>query len=194
MTSEKDYFSVFTSVSKAISSTLNLKEVLDLILLKATDSIELKAGAISLWNRRQNRLELIAHRNLSDDFLNKGPILADKSMPGAILDKKPAIVSDISDDTQLQYPEACKKEEIGAIMSLPIIFKDEVMGILRLYDSEPRDFTFREVEFMTALSEQGGIAIKNARYMQRLEKDHEKEKEELWDWFKSMSGTLILDG
>ncbi|MCP4105878.1 MAG: GAF domain-containing protein [Desulfobacteraceae bacterium] len=194
MTSEKDYFSVFTSVSKAISSTLNLKEVLDLILLKATDSINLKAGAISLWNRRQNRLELIAHRNLSNDFLNKGPILADKSMPGAILDKKPAIVSDISDDTQLQYPEACKKEEIGAIMSLPIIFKDEVMGILRLYDSEPRDFTFREVEFMTALSEQGGIAIKNARYMQRLEKDHEKEKEELWDWFKSMSGTLVLDG
>jgi hypothetical protein len=67
--------------------------------------------------------------------------------------------------------------------------------MLRLYDSEPREFTYREVEFITALAEQGGVAIENARYMEKVMKDHKKEVEELWDWFSSMSGgSHMLDG
>jgi GAF domain-containing protein len=194
MAKEQDYFSAFVSISKAISSTLDLKEVLDLILKKAIESLSLKAGVISLLNKKNNQLEIIAHRNLSEEFVNKGPVLADKSLPNGIATKRPAIVSNIDDDSQLQYPDACKKEGIGAILSVPILFKEKVIGILRLYDSKPRDFTYREVEFMTALAEQGGIAIENARYMQKVLKDHKKEMEELTDWFSAMSGASMLDG
>ena len=74
---EKDFFSAFVSVSKAISSTRNLKDVLDLIVKHGIDSLDMKAGAISLWNKKENRLELITQRNLSQEFINKGPILAD---------------------------------------------------------------------------------------------------------------------
>ena len=194
MAREESFFSTFIKVSKAISSTLDLQEVLDLILKNAIDSLELKAGVISLLNKRENRLEVIAHRNLSEDFINKGPILADKSMPDAVETKRPAILENIENECQLQYPEACKKEGIQAILSVPIVFKDELLGILRLYDDQPREFAYREVEFMTALAEQGGIAITNARYMQKVVNDHEKEVGELWEWFNSMSGTTMLDG
>jgi GAF domain-containing protein len=189
-----EYFSAFVSVSKAISSTLNLKKVLDLIIREAIGSLYLKAGAISLLNKKENRLELIAQNNLSEEFLNKGPILADKSIPRAITAKGPVVVPDIRDDLELQYPEECKKEGIGSILSVPIIFKDEIIGVLRLYDSKPRDFSDREVEFITALAEQGGIAIENARYMEEVKKDHKKEMKELWDWFNSMIGSPMLDG
>ncbi len=181
-------------MSKAISSSLNLDEVLDTILKNAIESLNLKAGVISLLNKKENRLEVIAQRNLSDEFINKGPILADKSMPDAVSTKRPALVADIENECQLQYPEACKKEGIGAILSVPILLKDELIGVLRLYSSEPREFTYREVEFMTALAEMGGIAIKNAQYMHKMEKDHKKEVEELWDWFNSMSAGSMLDG
>ena len=141
-----EYFSAFVSVSKAISSTLNLKKVLDLIIREAIGSLYLKAGAISLLNKKENRLELIAQNNLSEEFLNKGPILADKSIPRAITAKGPIVVPNIRDDLELQYPEECKKEGIGSILSVPIIFKDEIIGVLRLYDSKPRDFSDREVD------------------------------------------------
>jgi GAF domain-containing protein len=189
-----EYFSAFVSVSKAISSTLNLKKVLDLIIREAIGSLYLKAGAISLLNKKENRLELIAQNNLSEEFLNKGPILADKSIPRAITAKGPVVVPDIRDDLELQYPEECKKEGIGSILSVPIIFKDEIIGALRLYDSKPRDFSDREVEFITALAEQGGIAIENARYIEEVKKDHKKEMKDLWDWFNSMIGSPMLDG
>jgi GAF domain-containing protein len=194
MAREESFFSTFIKVSKAISSTLDLQEVLDLILKNGIDSLDLQAGVISLLNKRENRLEVIAHRNLSDEFINKGPILADKSMPDAVETKRPAILENIENECQLQYPEACKKEGIQAILSVPIVFKDQLLGILRLYDDKPREFAYREVEFMTALAEQGGIAIQNARYMQKVKTDHEKEVGELWEWFNSMSGTTMLDG
>lgn len=194
MAREDSFFSTFVKISKAISSSLDMREVLDLILKNAIDALDLKAGVISLLNKRENRLEVIAHRNLSEEFINKGPILADKSMPDAIETKRPAILENIENECQLQYPEACKAEGIKAILSVPIVLQDELIGILRLYDGKPREFTYREVEFITALAEQGGIAIRNARYLKRLKQDHKKEMDELVEWFNSMSGTAMLDG
>lgn len=189
-----DFFSAFVNISKAISTSHDLREVLDLIVKYGVDSLGMKAGSLSLWNRKENRLELITQRNLSEEFVNKGPVLVDKSMPGAFLTKRPVVVPDVDQDKQLQYPEALKKEGIGSILSVPIVFKDSVIGMLRLYDAKPREFTYREVEFITALAEQGGVAIENARYMEKVMKDHKKEVEELWDWFRCMSGSSMLDG
>ena len=105
------------------------------------------------------------------------------------------VVSNVENDSQLQYPEACKKEGIRSILSVPIVFKDNVIGVLRLYHSKSRELTDREVEFIIALAGQGGIAIENARYMEKVLKNHKKEVEELWDWFEAMySYPQRLDG
>ena len=191
---EKDFFSAFVSVSKAISSTRKLKDVLDLIVKHGIDFLDMKAGAISLWNKKENRLELITQRNLSQEFINKGPILADKSIPDSVMSKRPVVVPNVENSRRLQYPEACKKEGIKSILAVPIVFKDNVIGALRLYDSKSREFTYKEIEFITALAEQGGIAVENARYMEKMLKDHKEEMEELWDWFYSMTGSPGLDG
>jgi GAF domain-containing protein len=181
-----DYFKAFVNVSNAISSTLDLQEVLDQIVKNAVDTLILSAGAISLWNKQGNRLEMISHLNLSEEFLNKGPVRADKSLPRALTTKKPVIVPDIEKDDQLQYPDACRREGIRAILSIPIIFKDEVIGVLRLFDDHVREFDSREIEFMEALADGGGIAIENARFIGQLEKDHQREMDDLWDWFSGM--------
>ncbi len=191
---EQDYFLAFVHVSKAISSTLNLQKVLDLILKEAIRSLDLKAGAISLLNGKNNRLELIAQQNLSRAFLNKGPVLADRSIPRAIREGGAVVVPDIEHDNQLQYPQECKKEGIRSILSVPIIFKEENIGVLRLYDSKIRNFTPQEVAFITALAEQGGIAIENARFLQEVQSNHKKEMRELWEWFQAMTGKAVLDG
>ena len=194
MAREESFFATFIKVSKAISSSLDLQEVLDLILKNAVESQGLKAGVISLLSKKDNHLKVIAHHNLSQEFINKGPIKADMSMPDVIETQRPAIIENIENECQLQYPDACKAEGIAAIVSVPILFKGELIGIIRLYDDKPREFSYREIEFLTALAEQGGIAIQNARYMQEVKKDHKKEVNELFEWFNSMSGTGMLDG
>ncbi|NQT96664.1 MAG: GAF domain-containing protein [Candidatus Marinimicrobia bacterium] len=183
----QDYFRAFADISKVVSSTLKLHKVLDRILFNTIEALDLKAGAISLLNRKGNRLEMIAHLNLSQEFLDKGPVLADKSIPRALRTGQPVIVPDISKDDQLQYPEACEKEDIAALMSIPIVFQDTIIGMLRLYSDKVRDFSAKEVEFMNAIAEQGGVAIQNARVMQQLKKDHKRELDDLWNWFSDFS-------
>lgn len=187
--SQRDFFSAFVNVSKAISSTMNIQEILDLIVRNAVEALELMAGAFSLWRRRENRLEMISHLNLSAEFLHKGPVRADKSMPRALTTKKPVLVPDIDHDHQLQYPAACKREGIKALFSIPIIFKDEVIGVLRLYDSKVRRLGPQEMQFVIALAEQGGIAIENARFMEQMKKDHAREMDDLWKWYSGLVET-----
>ena len=124
-----------------------------------------------------NILQLFLHMNARKAATDRG------ARVGAVRYIKP----DITKDDQLQYPDACKKEGIAALMSIPIIFKDKIVGVLRLYNSEVRDFTNREIEFMTAIAEQGGIAIQNARVMKQLKKDHKREIDDLWNWFSDFS-------
>ena len=183
---EQHFFRAFVDVSKAISSTLNLQKVLDKIIENAIKVLKLKAGAISLWNKQENRLEMIAHMNLSEEFLNKGPVYADKSLPRALTTRQPVIIPNIEHDDQLQYPEACRKEGIKALLSIPIIYKDDIIGVLRLYDSRVREFSNAEIEFMIALAEQGGVAINNALFMEQLKKDHQREMDDLWNWYSEM--------
>ena len=126
----------------------------------------------------------------------------EKSIPDAIMLKRIVVVPNAREYEHIQYPDACEREGIKSIVSVPIIFRDNVIGVLRLYGSESRKFTDKEIEFITALSEQGAIAIENARAMQKvLEKykkemeDHKKEVEEIWDWFDSTYNyPRILDG
>ncbi len=184
-----NYFRAFVNISKAISSTLKLKKVLNLILENAVEFLDLSAGVISLWNKTENKLEIIAHLNVSQEFLNKGPVYADRSMPRALTTKKPVIIPNISFDDQLQYPEACKKEGFKALLSIPIIFKDDVIGVLRLFDKKLRKFSDREVAFMTAVAELGGIAINNALIMKQVKIDHAREMDELWDYYSDMVDT-----
>ncbi len=181
--SGENYFSSFVAVSKAISSSLDLKEVLNLIIAQAVEFLEAKAGALSLWDRKTGRLQSIATCNLSRDFIDKGPVLADRSIPDAIKLKKPMSVSLVEKDPRIQYPDACRKEGIQSVLSVPIVFRENVIGVLRLYESEPREYDGKQLEFIIALAELGGIAIENARHVEEVKKEHTKEVQEIWDWF-----------
>ncbi len=184
-----DFFTAFVKISQAISSSRELQDVLIQIVDSTMQTLGMMAGAISLLNKHENRLEMITHINLGDDFLRKGPVLADKSMPRAMATKAPVVVENIDHDDQLQYPNACRKEGIKAILSIPIIFKDEIIGVLRLYDSKIRTFNSTELEFATAVAEQGGVAIENARFIDRLKKSHLNELDDVWQWFSDLVET-----
>jgi signal transduction protein with GAF and PtsI domain len=76
---EKGYFDSFLEVVKAVNSTLDRQEVLGLLVSNVTQVMDLKASAIRLLDEKQRTLELVASHGLSEKYLNKGPVDADKS-------------------------------------------------------------------------------------------------------------------
>jgi GAF domain-containing protein len=180
---EAEYFELYRSVCKAISSSLDIKEVLKLITENVVTVLDVKACTIFLLDREKNRLEISASFGLSDAYLNKGPVDSEKSIITS-LSGEIVLIYDATKDSRIQYPEEAKKEGIASILSVPMPVKGDVIGVLRIYTSQPRSFSDIENEFVSGLAEMGGIAIENARMYQHLKADHDRLIHEVHKWFE----------
>jgi signal transduction protein with GAF and PtsI domain len=169
---EKGYFDSLLEVVKAVNSTLDRQEVLDLSVNNVTQVMDLKASAIRLLDEKQRTLELVASHGLSEKYLNKGPVDADKSIADA-MEGKTISVYNVTEDPRAQYPKEAEEEGIASIVSVPLRTKGRVIGVLRLYTPAPREFSRQEINSAEALAEMGAIAIENANMYERIQKDYE---------------------
>jgi GAF domain-containing protein len=62
------------------------------------------------------------------------------------------------------------EEGIKSMLTLPIVAKGKVIGVLRLLTDSPRQFTEEDIAFSASLAEVCGIAIENARMYEQLHK------------------------
>ena len=159
---KKVYLESYQNICKAISSSLSLNEVLNLIVTNAVKVMNVKASMLRLLNKETEKLEVAAFYGLSDDYVNKGPVDYDASIADALSGKAVSIY-DITSDTDSRYRTEAEGEGIRSILSIPVKFKKEVIGVLRMYTSEPVKYTDEEMKFMLAIAEQAAIAIINAR-------------------------------
>ena len=165
-----EFFKVLHEVSRDLLSDLNSPEVLDSMVGKIIHIMHVKGCCIYLVNETTGRLEMVASRGLSTEYLQKGPIEANKSMPD-VLRGKTVFVEDVATHKGIQYRDESIKEGIKSILSVPIFVRDYVIGELRLYSAEERKYDKEEIEFILALAEIGGIAITNTKFYQRLKRD-----------------------
>jgi len=169
---EERYFDSFREVVKAVNSTLDRQEVLDLLVKNITQVMDLKASAIRLLDPKKRTLELVASHGLSEKYLNKGPVDADQSIADA-MEGKTISVYNVIEDSRAQYPKEAQEEGIASIISVPLRIKGRVIGVMRLYTPEPREFSREEINSAEALAEMGAIAIENARMYERIKRDYE---------------------
>jgi signal transduction protein with GAF and PtsI domain len=169
---EKGYFDSFLEVVKAVNSTLDRQEVLDLLVSNATEVMNLKASAIRLLDEKQRTLELEASHGLSEKYLHKGPVDADRSIADA-MEGKTISVYNVTEDPRAQYPKEAQEEGIASIISVPLRIKGGVIGVMRLYTPEPREFSEEEINSAEALAEVGAIAIENAKMYEKIKRDYE---------------------
>jgi signal transduction protein with GAF and PtsI domain len=169
---EKSYFESFKDVVRLVNSTLDPDMVLDLLVTNVAHVMDLKGCAIRLLHEKSRSLELVASHGLSEKYVNKGPVDADKSISDAMAGKTVSVYN-VSEDPRAQYRKEADKEGIGSIVSVPLKIKGRVIGVMRLYTPEPRDFSEEEISFAEALAEMGAIAIENSRMYGRIKRDYE---------------------
>ncbi len=172
---KKVYLENYQTICKAISSSITLAEVLQLIVTNVTKVMNVKASLLRLLNKETQQLEVAAHYGVSEKYVNKGPVNYDASIDDALAGK-PVSVYDMAEHKDSKYYKDALREGIRSILSIPLRFQKEVIGILRMYTTEPVKYTDEDLRFIAAIAEQGAIAIKNA---ERFEKAVSREKEYL---------------
>ncbi|MDG5469546.1 GAF domain-containing protein [Deltaproteobacteria bacterium IMCC39524] len=164
------YFRTLHEITSAVLSTLDSKEVVQLIVDKVISIMQVKASALRLRNETTHELELIATSGLSETFLAKGQPHTDQSI-SETLAGRPVLITDTANDPRLEYPVETVAEGIASILSMPIIAQQRVVGVLRLYSAEKRLYSQEEITFLSALAEISGIAIMNAKIYEKTNND-----------------------
>jgi signal transduction histidine kinase/DNA-binding response OmpR family regulator len=165
-------------IEHAITSTLDLRALLNVLMEKIDLVLPFAATTVRLFNEKSGFLEPIACRNLDEEEWKisqwkPGRGLADL----AFETKAPVIISNTQADPRVRTPEFFLKHGFVSYLGVPIIVKDEVLGVLSFYTKEQREFIESEVEFLSMLAGQAAIAIHNAQlYEQTRHQAIELEK------------------
>ena len=178
---KKEIEEQFEAITTAIRKTLNLREVLNLVVTGVTKLLKLKGCAVSLLDRKKEFFRVCAAYGLSEKYLKKGPIAADKRL-SKILSGKPESMLDVTTSPQVQYLWEAKEEGIASIFSVPLKLQEEVIGMLRIYTADPREFSQDEVDLLSGFAEQVSIALENAQSFEDVREKYESLKDDLWEW------------
>nr|MBN1229314.1 GAF domain-containing sensor histidine kinase [Anaerolineae bacterium] len=165
---ERQIIALFET-SRAISSTLSLPEVMDRLAKSAADALNAQGALIRLLDETGDQLKMTASYGLSQSYLDKGPVsIAHSKLDVEALSGTAVLVDDAPADSRIQYPEQVKSEGIRSMLVAPIRGSSRVLGVLRVYANRPASFTNDDVVFLTAVAEQGAIALENALVHENL--------------------------
>ena len=170
---ERRYLRSFEELGNAINSTLNIGKVLEMVVKMVTQVLGGKGCTVRLLDPKTQNLYVAQSHGLSREFLDKGPVDSHRSIVDNMAGKI-VVIDDVFADPRLQYPAAVAEEGIRKMLSIPLIVRNKVIGVLRFMTGERPPFTKREINFATAVAQQCAFAIENARMYQRLKCEYQQ--------------------
>ncbi len=188
------HYDTLLRLTGAITMSKNPEEVALMTVESVKTSLSAKGCALLMMNNKTNELEIVASYGLSQEYLNKGPISAMKSIAQS-MQEGPVAIYDVGDDPRIQYPEAAAKEGIRSILSVPIVVHGNMIGALRVYTSDPWEFTLNDVNLVQAVAQIAGMSIDMCRltkgYKTSIEilkemRDPKSRKSDKWTPFEGV--------
>jgi len=153
-------------ISKAITSEMYLEDILKLIVAVTAQLMGSKICSIMLVDEKTGTLPIKATQAMSPEYLSKPPLKIGEGIVGEVAQTgKPAIVPDVRKEPRYRYRDLALREHIVSMLSVPMIVRGRVIGILNTYTSRPHRFTKNEVEVLSSIANQAAIAIENTELM-----------------------------
>ncbi len=178
-----------TAIAAQVNCTQDLDEILAGALETTLDVVGVDAGEVFLIDEDTGELLLHAQKGLSDAFVAEEMVIgAGECLCGlASASERAVVAADIAAHPAQSRP-ACLGEGFRSLLCLPLRARGDVLGLLNVQSRSPRQFTPDDEELLTAIGNQIGIAIANARLID----DAEQRRATLDSVMRSMVDGLVL--
>ncbi len=179
--SHKDYYHALHQAALTITSSLELDQVLESVVISITEAMQVKGCILRLFDPRTGQLQLSAGYGLSGSYLAKGPVEVEHSpIDSEALSGKTVYIPDVSTDSRFQYPDAAKQEGIVSVLCVPLEVHGKAIGVMRVYASEKIIFHEDDIQFLTVLASLAALAIENASLYDSLKRSYDGVMDVLW--------------
>jgi PAS domain S-box-containing protein len=162
---------VLHEINLAITSSLDLRTVLEALLEKIDVLLPYTASHIRLLNKTTGRLDPAACRNLDEAQWKTEKVDFDLSVHRTILQSKlPRTIRNIQVEAAPSRRDFYRSEGLVSFLGVPLIAEDAAIGVLSLLTKEEHEFSTDEIRFVETLAKQASMAIYNSQL-------HEESKE-----------------
>ncbi|HEY76314.1 MAG TPA: GAF domain-containing protein [Thermoflexia bacterium] len=185
-----------------LNSNRPLDEILDHIVAQAVRL--LSPDAVAIYRLQEDGLLSVqASQGLDTDYIAmKIPI--GRGTTGRAVQERRSVAETIAGPLRLsnahiarmgkQWQEHLERltRRYRALLSVPLVVKDQVYGAITLYYREPHEFSNEEVGLAVAFADQAALAIENAR-LHQVEQERRRELQTLLDVAAAAGSSLNLD-
>lgn len=182
--------SALNYISTTASSTLDLSEVLSRSIVKTCEVTGIPMGCIFLM--QAGVLVPSSYKGVSESFI-KGvtPLKIDECAEGkAVLYRTPEVVEDLRQYGHVKC-DMHLQSGIRSLVSVPIIYRDEVIGVMDLATPDVRRYTAEEIRLYQSIANTIAGAINNASYVRQINRQ-KNELAELVDRLRRSNEQLRL--
>ncbi len=162
-----DALTVLIEVSTLLSSTLELDELMPLVMEKAKAVMDAEACSILFYNKATNKLEFevaMCDENSASDILKKTITLdMGQGIAGWVAEnREPLIIDDVKKDERFfQDADKLTGFTTKSIIAVPLVGRSGLIGVAEIINPRRKDY---DPEIFRLLCRQFAIAIENARF------------------------------
>ena len=172
-------FRTLHTIDVALTSSLELDHVLNLILEKAAELVNAEHGSLRQLEPESGNLVLKAHygKGWTKEKMAYTPRIGQGIARWVAEKQRPYLSPDVRKDPL----NIVLFEDMRSSISVPLLYslderhqKGKFIGVLLLESSRPAAFDQQDVELLEALAQEAVIAIQNATQLQKLKAEQER--------------------
>jgi len=161
--------STLNAVSAVVSRSLELEDVMRAALKKTLEAMGMEAGAAFRLDG-EGTLSLMAHERLSEPFIEQvREMPLQRSIASQAVDEAGPVVRSVDDYPEGPLKAVLREEGLRSVISVPLVAKDNVLGVLNLASRVPRTITAEERSLLASVGQQAGMAVENAHLYEQAE-------------------------
>lgn len=169
----EEEISILQQLSQSISSYQNLNDLAKEIIEATCKILNLEICVLLLLDDNTNTLSISASVGIEDKYLDNTRIKKGEEISGVVAKYNVVkIINDMEKEArlyQLKYDKCYK----NTLISLPLCFKDKVLGVLNASNKKSgMPFSPDDAKILNVVALEGAIAIQNAKLYDKLQKNY----------------------
>ncbi len=152
-------------ISRELSRRIDLRELIERILRLTSKSIGAETGSLILVDEAGKVYDgalFIKDSMVANAAAQLGPQIEQGLAGWVVRNRRPAFIKDTVSDSRWRFGKT-QRPESKAALAVPLLNANKMLGVLTLVHPVPNHFTENDEALITAIAEQAGVAVENAR-------------------------------